>query len=109
MSGSDLRLLPYMKMLDLREWPCKSHTKSTGKLLAKAFTSRFAWKIVGWMVLCGFRHLLFRSTPSTPHLWFPFTTPSGFSIGTTLNTNWFLSCSATGLALVKKSSTPFIT
>ena len=51
---------------------------------------------------------LFKSTPVMSLLYVPWTTPSGFSMGTTLNRNLRRSAAATALSLVKKSSMPCI-
>ena len=47
-----------------------------------------------------------RSAPARLHLVFPTITPSGFSIGTILNTNNFLRFSAASVSLVKKCKIP---
>jgi hypothetical protein len=51
----------------------------------------FKWYIEGWSVYYGLFHFLLRSYPIIEVLPFPANTPSGFSIGTILNTIFVIS------------------
>ena len=65
----------------------------------KLETRSFKKKISGCRLILGFKYFLFKSEPEIDTLLFPIITPSGFSIGTILNVNLFLSSLAIWISL----------
>ncbi len=89
----------------------ESHSKGreTVLLINVFLIISFAWYMVGQAFSRGSGHILLRSFPINKHLVFPFITPSGLIIGIILKTESSLSCKASDLSEIKKSSIPYIT
>ena len=108
-SGDAGILQPYMNMFFLRECPWKSVKSINSRSLANAWIICLVQQMVGWRTFDGAFQRLFKSQPAREHRQFPLITPSGFNIGTILNTKFYQRISASGMSvLVKQSRAPFI-